>query len=813
MEEITKKPRLIFFQWKHEALPKFLQLHMQLHVKCLSQFFDVILINKDCDYKQVCDIYQPDLALFESGYKTTISSKIAIKNTSAYPQIPKLGLHNGDPWCDCRVGFISDMDQWGIETFFSISTTTAEHTPELAEHLYVWPNFIDSDIYRDYGQDKIVPILFNGNMISLYEWRQKIYNIISKSYPCLTFPHLGYENYSQTMIHGEHYARTINASWFVPTCGTMAKEVVRKHFEIPGSKSCLITEKTPSLEAAGFIDMKNCVFADEKNVLDKLNYLFQNTPELEKIIDGGYELVHSRHTLRQRDQIFQWYKLNKGLKINQKIVQSNPFEPMQVVENSAGIKNAPIICNGLNLRLLHQGDENLWAGRYEEAEALYLKCLNYIHWMCEPKLKLGICNLYKGNADRALQWILEPIHNNLGFYKALDPDPIEWAYFIISLLCQGNLNEAVIRAQQYPSLCHPELDRIRWCIQFLQYKNEKVPIPNSHSQKPRYTIHQLPDLSFDDWVKNLGIMLKSCNQDGYATALDNRHLHKEELLEKKQKYDLIKRMHKHFLSMRIKCINQLNSIFETLHVPNRRIGLPSISIMDFSIRFAKWIKINTVKELTLKHRAYLKGRFNSYNSSVSPRISNDEFFQAVQHFLQKEVIRNVIIIGTSIHSALTEAVFANKQTHQPTVFFINILNTPFIPSQNEYPEHLNLKQYNFLCETHKSFSTELNKYILKIKQDHKITFFDLVFFNGSDVKTDVDLDELQGAKYIVLNEINVYQNFKNKQKLISNSSYTLVAQNPLYVNGYAIFRRQVGKALKSHFFDKESLTKYNIINL
>src|SRR4051812_8609575 len=128
MDKKNNKPKLVFFQWNHEGLPKFLQLHMQLHVKCLLEFFDVILINKDCDYQQICDIYHPDLTLFESGFKSSISRRINIKNIFVYPEIPKIGLYNGDGWCACRVGFFSDMNHWGIETFFSISTSAAEHT-------------------------------------------------------------------------------------------------------------------------------------------------------------------------------------------------------------------------------------------------------------------------------------------------------------------------------------------------------------------------------------------------------------------------------------------------------------------------------------------------------------------------------------------------------------------------------------------------------------------------------------------------------------------------------------------------------------
>ncbi|MDB4999242.1 MAG: hypothetical protein JWR76_319 [Mucilaginibacter sp.] len=622
IEKKTNKPRLVFFQWNHSGLPMFLQLHMQLHVKCLSEFFDLILINKDCDYQQICDIYQPDITLFESGYRTSISQKITIKNTSAYPKIPKLGLHNGDAWCDCRVGFISDMAHWGIETFFSIGTTMAEHTPELAENLFVWPNFIDSDIYRDYGLPKIVPVLFNGNINPLYPWRQKIYNIVSNCYPSLIFPHLGYESQSPIMFHGEQYARTINASWFVPACGTVAKEVVRKHFEIPGSRSCLITEKTPSVEAAGFVDMQNCVFADEKDVLDKLNYLFKNTHELEKIINAGYQLVQSQHTLKQRDQIFQWFNLNKDLKINQEIVQVSPFKPLSVVEKSTDVKNTHIVSDGLHLKLLQHGDEKLWAGKYDEAEAFFLKCLNYIPWMSEPKLKLTICNLYKGNVENALDWIIKPIQYNLGSYKALDPDPVEWAYFIISLLCKGNINESIIRANQFPSLSHPELDRARLVVNYLRNKGGLVLIPDGQLSTSRYSIHKLPQLIFTDWINHLCFMLNACEQVDYSNMLNKLVSLKVESLEKSN--SVTQSLENHLLSIRINWIKKLNYIFEILHIPNRKKGLPSISINDFAIRLGKWASIDSVKRFVLKNLSTIKDHLSFHNSSSSAKIDNDE---------------------------------------------------------------------------------------------------------------------------------------------------------------------------------------------
>ena len=203
------------------------------------------------------------------------------------------------------------------------------------------------------------------------------------------------------MLHGEVYARAINASWFAPTCGTVAKEVLRKHFEIPACKACSVTESSPGLEAAGFVDMQNCVFGKEGEALEKMEYLFEHPQELERIILAGYELVHSRHTLKQRDQILQWFTLRKQLKPGERIVQASPFGPLAVRQKASATDNSVIIPSGAHLRLLRQGDSMLWSGSYEEAEALYRKASNYIHWMPEPTFRLALCRLYRGDARTA----------------------------------------------------------------------------------------------------------------------------------------------------------------------------------------------------------------------------------------------------------------------------------------------------------------------------------------------------------------------------------------------------------------------------
>jgi len=145
----------------------------------------------------------------------------------------------------------------------------------------------------------------------------------------------------------------------------------------------------------------------------------------------------------------QWFNLNRNRRANQKIIQISPFEPLRIVDTSLGITSSHITSDGSHLALLRRGDELLLRRKYEEAESVYLKCLNYYRYMPEPQLRLALCNLYRGNPKSALSWIHKPIQFTLAEYKAIDPDPVEWAYFILALLCLGRVDEAVKRGRQF----------------------------------------------------------------------------------------------------------------------------------------------------------------------------------------------------------------------------------------------------------------------------------------------------------------------------------------------------------------------------
>lgn len=514
-----RKPRLAFFQWDHQpnaGAANYLLLHMQQHVKCLAHHFEVTVVNSDCDYDEVCDRLRPDLTLFESGYRSHGSRRISIANTHRHPGIPKLGLHNGDPWCDRRSGFLSDMDHWGVETFFSISTLMPAYTPTIAANTFVWPNAVDPDIFHDYGQEKSVPVALTGQSYGLYPWRQSVFPAIIQCFPCLVSPSHAYESKAASrLLSGERYARALNASFAAPTCGTVGGEVVRKHFEIPASMALLVTERTAGLEAAGFRDMENCVFADHRDVVDKLDHLFARPDELRRITKAGYDLVHSRHTLAHRPQIHQWFTLRQGLPADEIIIQNGPFGDLVRARRDEGRASAPVAAGGFDRVLLEKAAANLKHGRIGPAHEAYARCLDYVSYMPEAKFGLGLCALREGNAVEACVLFGALVDVTTGAYGAADPDPVDWAYYLLSLVCAGRLDEAARLLDSYSTLSHTEFNRVRALVDRLWPRQRRLQI----AARNRQSVHMVAVRSDSEWLRWVCDTLRRCGQGALADSL------------------------------------------------------------------------------------------------------------------------------------------------------------------------------------------------------------------------------------------------------------------------------------------------------
>ena len=520
------KPTLVYFQRKiaTRRLVGFVGLHYDQQVAALSRFFNVTVINADCDYDEVCDRHRPDVTLFESGLSCDGYQRLAIANTSAHPQIPKLGFFNADSFCKGRAAFLSDMDLWGVEAVFSMSTTLAEYLPDLSDRLFYWPNFVDPAVYKDYQAFKVIPVVFTGNTASFYPWRRSIQKIVAAAYPSLLSPHNGYQRRSEErIVWGENYARMLNAAWFAPACGMVAKEVVRKHFEIPACNTCLVAERTPGLEAAGFVDMENCVFAEPGDVLDKLDSLMRDRERLRTIIARGHDLVHSRHTMANRDELLQWLRLKTQLQPGQRIIQESPFGPLRAVDERSNIRTGHLPPRADDRVFLRQGYIELWNGNYDLATTQFVKCLNTIREIPfpEPQLGIALCHLFQGDPENAVRWLNGPLEMILVKNDTRDPDPVEWAYFIVALLCSGSVTKATYCAERFPWLRHPELDRARLLVGLIN--GRPVSTQPKGTEPTRISVHQMPASDMAGWLARVRTMLTACRQSSLAAKIPEAH--------------------------------------------------------------------------------------------------------------------------------------------------------------------------------------------------------------------------------------------------------------------------------------------------
>jgi hypothetical protein len=619
----------------------------------------------------------------------------------------------------------------------------AEYLPSIANKLFVWPNFIDPDIFYDYDLPKINPALITGSQSPLYPWRNRVTPAIAQHFPSLVCPHLGYYQARKVsrMFFDEEYARMINASYVVPTCGTIAKDIVRKHFEIPGCNSCLITEKTPSLQAAGFVDLQNCVFATEDDVVDKLDYLFKNRDELERISRAGYSLVHSRHTIRQRGQIREWFDLYQSLRPTQRIVQPGPFAKLVIVDETSSLKNRHCLSQGVDRELLRLGHQALRDGNYDRAEEMYLRCRNY-YLMPEPILALTICKLYKGDAPSATECIVEYMKGRVLAQGNKDIDPVEWAYFITCLLCQGDLRGATRRARQFPSLRHRELDRCRSIIDALNGSTCHIINRSGEDVGTRWrpSVHDLPERPFSDWVNDLCMMLKACQQGNLA--------------------------------------EQVSKVVSQGGVPNsfpsRPCRLKTPSPLKLRPSRPLWLSAQTFRQkvwrcvpwkvIAAKHRL----------AALRSRMPRKWFLDAVGACARQERADSALICGACYRSAYTrvflDSIHANPS--MPTAFCAASSQESLKGLERRYARNRQVK----LVE-------DRDRHELAMKH------FDIILIDGNLPNMEELMEPMTRATTVLIRDVNSTFGHKTTLRLLA-CEYDLMDERVSFTSRYAIFRKR-----------------------
>ncbi|MBF0226225.1 MAG: glycosyltransferase family 4 protein, partial [Desulfobacterales bacterium] len=227
-------------------------------------------------------------------------------------------------------------------------------------------------------------------------------------------------------------------------------------------------------------------------------------------------------------------------------------------------------------------------------------------------------------------------------------------------------------------------------------------------------------------------------------------------------------------------------------------------------------------------------------------VKNDGFYEAIKKIASSEDIKTILEIGSSSGEGSTKAFIEgiNINPNKPIIFCIEVSENRFSSLKEYYITNNFVKCYNFssisindfpdestIIEFYKNIKGPLNSFpletilgwlkqdieylrnsnvpqngIKRIKQEHKIDFFDVVLIDGSEFTGMAELDIVYGAKFIFLDDIRTFKNYKNHQRLSSDSHYKMIDFNPNVRNGYSAFKRIENEAtlkffnLPIHFF-------------
>ena len=174
---------------------------------------------------------------------------------------------------------------------------------------YYFPWSINENSFFDRKQiKKYKTSVFGGIDPSLYPMRLRVNNLFHEAFGQDHFylgPVYDYMNGNNPSM--EEYSRLINQCKICFTDGHYAELANAKYSEIAGS-NCLIMspkfETSKDLDLAGFEENENIIYVNYKDsdtqIIEKTKKVLEDSSRLEKMSLSGYNLIHTKHTNKNR---------------------------------------------------------------------------------------------------------------------------------------------------------------------------------------------------------------------------------------------------------------------------------------------------------------------------------------------------------------------------------------------------------------------------------------------------------------------------------------------------------------------------------
>jgi len=81
--------------------------------------------------------------------------------------------------------------------------------------------------------------------------------------------------------------------------------------------------------------------------------------------------------------------------------------------------------------------------------------------------------------------------------------------------------------------------------------------------------------------------------------------------------------------------------------------------------------------------------------------------------------------------------------------------------------------------------------IAQIKESYGVETFDAVLIDGSEFAGRAELEEVYGARYLLLDDTETFKNWQTSRSLQADPNYSVIRADPHVRNGFAVFERVV----------------------
>ena len=176
--------------------------------------------------------------------------------------------------------------------------------PEYAGKMRWLPHHVNTDIFKDYNQNKDIDGLIIGRVKQiLYSLRRKIVERM-QGHPGFVYIVHPYDQESPHALglKGEEYARLINQTKVFFSCCSTLQYPLLKYFETLGCRTLLLADTCSDLTELGFIPGEHFVEINEDNFYEKFLFYINNPTERNRIATNGYQFVRTQHSTAARAQ-------------------------------------------------------------------------------------------------------------------------------------------------------------------------------------------------------------------------------------------------------------------------------------------------------------------------------------------------------------------------------------------------------------------------------------------------------------------------------------------------------------------------------